>query len=488
VRRADGTIAPVELILRPIDFAGTPHVAIAVRDLQAHKEAEQHIRFLAHYDALTGVPNRSSFNKKLDQEIQFALTTGRRLAVLCLDLDRFKEVNDLFGHAAGDRMLQSVAARVSNELDDSQVLARLSGDEFAIIMPDLFHPMAAGRLAESILETLRLGNDNAETDASASTSIGIAVCPDDATDRQTLLSHADTALYRAKSEGRGTYRFFEAEMAAAVRERRMLEHDLRNAIARGQLSLVYQPQKNVVTGEVIGLEALLRWSHPTRGEVPPTEFIPIAEETGAILAIGEWVLRKACREAATWTRPLTVAVNVSAVQIYNANFPHMIHEVLFETELAPSRLELEITETALVRDLNRALATLRRIKVLGVHIAMDDFGTGYSSLSNLRAFPFDKIKIDGSFIKSVNADEQSAAIVRSVLGLGRALGFPVLAEGVETPAELEFLMRERCDEVQGYLLAIPDKIETFRHLTHGEAAAETTPVVVPFVSRTSFNG
>jgi diguanylate cyclase len=488
VHRADGTVAPVELILRPIDFDGTPHVAIAVRDLQAHKEAEQHIRFLAHYDALTGVPNRSSFNKKLDQEIQFALTTGRRLAVLCLDLDRFKEVNDLFGHAAGDRMLQSVAARVSNELDDSQVLARLSGDEFAIIMPDLFHPMAAGRLAESILETLRLGNDNAETDASASTSIGIAVCPDDATDRQTLLSHADTALYRAKSEGRGTYRFFEAEMAAAVRERRMLEHDLRNAIARGQLSLVYQPQKNVVTGEVIGLEALLRWSHPTRGEVPPTEFIPIAEETGAILAIGEWVLRKACREAATWTRPLTVAVNVSAVQIYNANFPHMIHEVLFETELAPSRLELEITETALVRDLNRALATLRRIKVLGVHIAMDDFGTGYSSLSNLRAFPFDKIKIDGSFIKSVNADEQSAAIVRSVLGLGRALGFPVLAEGVETPAELEFLMRERCDEVQGYLLAIPDKIETFRHLTHGEAAAETTPVVVPFVSRTSFNG
>jgi diguanylate cyclase (GGDEF)-like protein/PAS domain S-box-containing protein len=488
VHRADGTVAPVELILRPIDFDGTPHVAIAVRDLQAHKEAEQHIRFLAHYDALTGVPNRSSFNKKLDQEIQFALTTGRRLAVLCLDLDRFKEVNDLFGHAAGDRMLQSVAARVSNELDDSQVLARLSGDEFAIIMPGLFHPMAAGRLAESILETLRLGNDNAETDASASTSIGIAVCPDDATDRQTLLSHADTALYRAKSEGRGTYRFFEAEMAAAVRERRMLEHDLRNAIARGQLSLVYQPQKNVVTGEVIGLEALLRWSHPTRGEVPPTEFIPIAEETGAILAIGEWVLRKACREAATWTRPLTVAVNVSAVQIYNANFPHMIHEVLFETELAPSRLELEITETALVRDLNRALATLRRIKVLGVHIAMDDFGTGYSSLSNLRAFPFDKIKIDGSFIKSVNADEQSAAIVRSVLGLGRALGFPVLAEGVETPAELEFLMRERCDEVQGYLLAIPDKIETFRHLTHGEAAAETTPVVVPFVSRTSFNG
>jgi EAL domain-containing protein (putative c-di-GMP-specific phosphodiesterase class I) len=277
-------------------------------------------------------------------------------------------------------------------------------------------------------------------------------------------------------------------MGAAVRERRMLEHDLRNAIARDQLSLVYQPQKNVVTGEITGLEALLRWDHPTRGEVPPTEFIPIAEETGSILPIGEWVLRTACRDAATWSRPLTVAVNVSAVQIYNANFPHVIHEILFETNLSPSRLELEITETALVRDLNRALATLRRIKVLGVRIAMDDFGTGYSSLSNLRAFPFDKIKIDGSFIKSVNTDAQSAAIVRSVLGLGRALGFPVLAEGVETRAEFEFLINEQCDEVQGYLLAIPDKIESFRHLTHGDAAPSTTPVVVPFTSRTTSNG
>jgi diguanylate cyclase (GGDEF)-like protein/PAS domain S-box-containing protein len=488
VHRADGTTAPVELILRPIDFAGTPHVAIAVRDLQARKEAEQHIRFLAHYDVLTGIPNRSTFTKKLDQEIQFALATGRRLAVLCLDLDRFKEVNDLFGHAAGDRTLQSVATRVSNLLEDTQVFARLGGDEFAIIMPGLLHPMAAGRLAESILETLRSESDNAETDATISTSVGIAVCPDDALDRQALLSHADTALYRAKSEGRGTYRFFEAEMGAAVRDRRMLEHDLRNAIARGQMSLVYQPQKNVATGEITGLEALLRWNHPMRGEVPPTEFIPIAEESGAILAIGEWVLRTACREAATWSRPLTVAVNVSAVQIYNANFPHAIHEILFETELAPSRLELEITETAMVRDLNRALLTLRRIKVLGVRIAMDDFGTGYSSLSNLRAFPFDKIKIDGSFIKSVDADEQSAAIVRSVLGLGRALGFPVLAEGVETPAELEFLMNEKCDEVQGYLLATPDNIETFRLLTHGEAPSEATPVVVPFASRTTSNG
>jgi EAL domain-containing protein (putative c-di-GMP-specific phosphodiesterase class I) len=274
-------------------------------------------------------------------------------------------------------------------------------------------------------------------------------------------------------------------MGAAVRDRRLLEHDLRNAIARGELRLVYQPQKDIASGKVIGFEALLRWTHAMRGEVSPTEFIPIAEDSGAILAIGEWVLLTACREAATWTEPLTVAVNVSAVQIHNANFAHLVHEILFETGLPPTRLELEITETALVRDLNRALATLRRIKMLGVRIAMDDFGTGYSSLSNLRAFPFDKIKIDGSFIKSVNVNEQAAAIVRSVLGLGRALSLPVLAEGVETRAEFEFLESERCDEAQGYLLGRPGDIGGFRQLTHGIDAAEEPSVVVPLSAKAS---
>src|ERR1700726_5354006 len=303
-------------------------------------------------------------------------------------------------------------------------------------------------------------------------SIGIAICPEDATDRHTLLSQADIALYRAKNEGRGTYRYFDVSMGAALRERRHLEHDLRNAISRGELRLVYQPEKNIRAGKVVGFEALLRWKHPTRGEVSPAEFIPIAEDTGAILPIGEWVLRAACREAATWTQPLTIAVNVSAVQIHNANFAQLVHEILLETGLAPGQLELEITETALIRDLNRALATLRRIKMLGVRIAMDDFGTGYSSLSNLRAFPFDKIKIDGSFIKSVDSSGQAAAIVRSVLGLGRALSLPVLAEGVETRAEFEFLEGEKCDEAQGYLLGRPGDIEGFRQLTHGIDAAE----------------
>ena len=481
----DGSRTPVELIQRPVDFAGKPHRAIAVRDLRARKQAEKHIRFLAHHDALTGLPNRSSFNTKLDHKIEAALVTGQRLAVLCLDLDRFKEVNDLFGHAAGDRVLQAVAERVTGVLDESQMMARLSGDEFAIIVPDLSSPTVAGRIAETILETLQTASENTETDAPIATSIGIAICPDDATDRHALLSHADTALYRAKNEGRGTYRFFESSMGAAVRDRRLLEHDLRNAISRGQLRLVYQPQKDIQTGTIVGFEALLRWKHATRGDVPPVEFIPIAEDTGLILQIGEWVLRTACREAATWSKPLTVAVNVSAVQIHNANFAHTVHEILFETAFAPRRLELEITETALVRDLHRALATLRRIKMLGVRIAMDDFGTGYSSLSNLRAFPFDKIKIDGSFIKSVNVNDQAAAIVRSVLGLGRALNLPVLAEGVETNAELEFLENELCDEVQGYLLGRPANIEGFRQLTHGIDEAEERPTAIPLASKAS---
>jgi predicted signal transduction protein with EAL and GGDEF domain len=370
-------------------------------------------------------------------------------------------------------------------LDETQMIARLGGDEFGILLPGLSDPTVAGRVAETIIERLQCASENPDADPPVSTSIGIAICPDDATDRHAIMSHADTALYRAKNEGRGTYRFFEASMGAAVRDRRLLEHDLRNAIARGELSLVYQPQEDIASGKVIGFEALLRWTHATRGDVSPAEFIPIAEECGAILALGEWVLRNACREAATWTQPLTLAVNVSAVQIHNANFAHMIHEILFETGLAPARLELEITETALVRDLNRALATLRRLKVLGVRIAMDDFGTGYSSLSNLRAFPFDKIKIDGSFIKSVNVNEQAAAIVRSVLGLGRALSLPVLAEGVETRAEFEFLEHERCDEAQGFLLGRPGAIEAFRQLTHGVDAPETPSVVVPLPAKTS---
>jgi diguanylate cyclase (GGDEF)-like protein/PAS domain S-box-containing protein len=483
LRHVDGSVSPVEVIQHEVNFGGKRLIAIAVRDLQARKKAEQHIRFMAHHDALTGLPNRASFNKKLDQEISVALATKQSLAVLCIDLDRFKEVNDLFGHAVGDVLLQTVATCVGGLLDDSQMMARLGGDEFAIIAPGLSNPGVAGRIAENIMEALRSAGEGSAHGSHISCSIGIAICPNDATDRQALLTEADTALYRAKMEGRGTYRFFEATMGAQVRDRRLLEHELRHAIARREMNLVYQPQTDIKSGEIVGFEALLRWNHPSRGNISPETFIPIAEECGTILQIGEWVLREACREAASWVHPLSIAVNVSAVQLHHADFSRRVHEVLIQTKLSPQRLEIEITETALVRDLVRALATLRQLKSMGIRIAMDDFGTGYSSLSNLRAFPFDKIKIDGSFIRSVDSSEQAATIVRAVLGLGRGLGLPVLAEGVETSDELKFLADELCDEAQGFLLGRPAQIESFRHLTHNAGKAGELPRRIDFEGR-----
>jgi len=350
------------------------------------------------------------------------------------------------------------------------MMARLGGDEFAIVAPGLSDPGQAMRIAENVLEALRVESEiSSTTTGMVSTSIGIALFPADASDRASLMSHADTALYRAKAEGRGTYRFFENAMGEQVRHRRLVEHDLRYAISRGELSLVYQPQARASTQEIIGFEALLRWNNRERGMIPPNVFIPIAEECGLILQIGEWVLREACREAARWTRPLTLAVNISAIQLHAPNFAQLVHRVLFETGLPSRRLELEITETALIQDLHRALSTLRQLKALGVRIAMDDFGKGYSSLSNLRAFPFDKIKIDASFIKAVDQGGQAATIVRAVLGLGRGLDLPVLAEGFETAEELAFLNSEACQEVQGYFLGRPQLITFYGQYTGVES-------------------
>ena len=469
LRGADGALVPVEIIVRSVDYANAPHYAVAIRDLRARRRAEGQIHFLAHHDPLTGLANRASFNTRFEREIRAAQIAGRRLAVMCLDLDRFKEVNDLFGHAAGDAVLQRVGRTVTALLDDSQMMARLGGDEFAILAP-CKEAVEAGALAERVIDALRADRPD-EDGAQIAASVGIALYPDDATERDVLFGHADTALYKAKSEGRGTYRFFEARMGAQVHERRMIEHDLKHAIARGEISLVYQPQHDLATQALTGFEALIRWYHPQRGMVSPAVFIPIAEESGLILQIGEWVLREACREAATWRDGLTVAVNVSAVQIHARTFATFVHETLIASGLAAGRLELEITETALIRDPLRALLTLRQLKALGLRIAMDDFGTGYSSLSNLRAFPFDKIKIDASFIKSVETTPQAAAIVRSVLGLGSGLGIPVLAEGVETDAELRFLQGEDCNAAQGYLLGRPAPIAQFAHLVSRDAAA-----------------
>ena len=457
---ADGGVIPVEMIVRPVEYAAKPHQAVALRDLRARRRAEKQIHFLAHHDPLTGLANRASFALRLENEMRAANAASRKLAVLCLDLDRFKEVNDLFGHAAGDLLLQRVATAVSRLLEADQMMARLGGDEFAILMP-CEHAVAAGRLAEAVIAAVEGTSQDGHEGPPAATSIGIAIYPDDAREPTLLLSYADTALYRAKDEGRNTFRFYEQRMGNEVRERRLLEHDLRHAIARREFEIVYQPQTAVGSGDTIGFEALLRWRHPVHGDVAPSLFIPIAEESGTILPIGEWILREVCREAASWPKRLSIAVNVSAVQIHAANFVSLVHEVLLNTGLEASRLEIEITETALIRDPTRALHTLRQLKALGLRIAMDDFGTGYSSLSNLRSFPFDKIKIDRSFVRSVGTNEQTAAIVRSVLGLGRGLGLPVLAEGVETEEELRFLQAEECFAAQGYLIGRPGSIDTF---------------------------
>ncbi|KMO22668.1 putative bifunctional diguanylate cyclase/phosphodiesterase [Methylobacterium platani] len=466
---ADGEVLPVDVIRRPL--GNRPCHAFAFRDLRARRQAERHIQFLAHHDTLTGLPNRATFRARLDEEIALARAGGGLVAVLCLDLDRFKDVNDLYGHAMGDGLLQALARWVAPVLGPRQMMARLGGDEFAVLVPDIAGPDEAGLLAEAILAVIREGNARAGSGPILATSIGIAVCPTDAEDGQTLLNQADAALYCAKNHGRGIHRFFEPILAAQIRDRRALEHDLRHAVERDELRVVYQPQMAVDCGTVVGFEALLRWQHPERGNVPPDLFIPISEETGSILGIGEWVLRETCREAASWEKPLRIAVNVSAIQLHAPGFAELVHEVLVVTGLTPARLELEITETALVRDPVRALAALRRIKAMGVRIAMDDFGTGYSSLSNLRAFPFDKIKIDRSFIRAVDVNRETAAIMRAVLGLGRGLGLPVLAEGVETSAELAFLGAENCHEAQGYLLGRPGPIAHFAEHTHQDRDA-----------------
>lgn len=472
VRHAGGHLTPVEILARHVDYGGAAHTVYAIRDLSERKKAEAEIRHLALHDPLTGLPNRRAFTDKLAAEIAaHNPAADSKIALLCLDLDRFKEVNDLFGHAAGDALLQRVATCVTAILDSRHMLARLGGDEFAIVAPGLAGKDSAAALAETVLAAFRDANINACAEGLMATSIGVALYPGDAIDADTLVSHADTALYRAKVEGRNTWRFYDSSMGHEVRQRRVMEHELRHAAARNQFHLVYQPQKRLDTGETLGFEALLRWTHPVQGDIAPSIFVPLAEENGSIVQIGEWVLEQACAEAAQWDNHLIVAVNVSGVQLHSPDFAGLVHTILLRTGLSPQRLEIEITETALVRDMNRALTALRQIKALGVRVAMDDFGTGYSSLSNLRAFPFDKIKIDGSFIRSVDRNEQAATIVKAVLGIGRGLGLPVLAEGVETIQELNFLAGELCQIGQGYYLGKPASIDSFSEDESREPAA-----------------
>jgi diguanylate cyclase (GGDEF)-like protein len=414
---------------------------------------------MAHFDGLTDLPNRAAFNECLATTLERAAREKERFALLCLDLDRFKEVNDVFGQAAGDAVLRKVAERLADSCGEA-FLARLGGDEFAVIASGGPQPAGAAALAERLMAAFA---DEFTVDGHrlhVGLSIGVAIFPADGADLSSLLANANAALHRAKTGGRGAICFFEADMDQQLRERRALVHDLHSAIERGELMVFYQPQARI-DGEITGFEALVRWKHPMRGVIAPDVFIPAAEESGLILAIGEWVLREACREAASWPKPLNIGVNLSPVQFRHGDLPGLVHAMLLETGLSPGRLELEITESVLIDDFSRGIAILRRLKLLGVHIAMDDFGTGYSSLSNLQAFAFDRIKIDRSFISSLQSNRQSATIVRAVIGLGRGLDLPVIAEGVETADQLAFLSSESCDEVQGFLVGRPLPIEAY---------------------------
>ncbi|VVT00049.1 Diguanylate cyclase [Sphingomonas sp. EC-HK361] len=417
-------------------------------------EREHRITHLAFHDSLTDLPNRTFFRQSLDQSIARLTRTGDRVAVLCLDLDGFKGINDTLGHPVGDALLRRVGLMLLDLAPDGLV-ARLGGDEFAIILAEAFDDDRPRALAQTILDALVEPIDVQGHIIPTGVSVGIAIGPGDGVDADQLLKNADLALYRAKQDGRGVYRFFETSLDQAARARRQLELDLRTALKTGQFRLNYQPIYDLKSDSISGFEALLRWDHPTRGLVSPVEFIPVAEDTGLIIAIGEWVLHEACREAKSWPSTVRIAVNVSPIQFRNPGFAAVVMQALARSGLNPQRLEIEITESVFLDGEEPVVALLHQLRAMGIRVALDDFGTGYSSLSYLRSFPFDKIKIDKSFVDSVAQDSGAAAIVRAIVDLATALHMETTAEGVEDSSQLDRLRSQGCSSIQGYLFSRP---------------------------------
>jgi diguanylate cyclase (GGDEF)-like protein/PAS domain S-box-containing protein len=458
-----------------LDEAGQPQYLIKTHeDVTDRRQTESRMAHMAYHDGLTDLPNRAAFLQALAQMIEACEGTGEEFAVLSVDLDGLKEVNDVFGHAIGDKLLIEVSRRIQASARGG-VVARLSGDEFGLII-DGKQPVAGMLLAEQLAEVLAKEFQIDGKSVRTGVTTGISVFPHNGADAASLLANAGAALFRAKAKSRGSISIYEPEMDQQIRDRRVLHQDLSLAIKNGELSLYYQPQATsghtVASSEVIGFEALARWLHPVRGFVPPGDFIPLAEESGLIVEMGEWILREACREAASWRKPLQIAVNLSPAQFMHGDLVSLVHSILLETGLAPGRLELEITEGVLIEDFDRGLALLRRLKALGVRVSMDDFGSGYSSLSYLQAFPFDKIKIDRAFVINLGRNPQSAAIVRAVIGLGHGLEMSIVAEGVETQEQLGFLADEGCDAVQGYFIGRPAPIGQFAALVGRADAME----------------
>ncbi|MBR0933064.1 bifunctional diguanylate cyclase/phosphodiesterase [Bradyrhizobium jicamae] len=458
----DGRI--ISLIKAPLTTGGSITIHM---DVTEKRNSERKIAFLAHHDALTALANRVQLREHIERTVKDVDRAGRA-AILCLDLDNFKTVNDTLGHSVGDALLCAVAGRLQGLLGEGDLVSRTGGDEFAIVQTASEHAVeAAAALAPGIIEALSAPFEIGDHTVVIGASVGIAMAPDDGGDADQLLKNADMALYRAKGEGRGRFHFFEPEMDVKAQNRRLLELDLRKAIGAREFELFYQPIVNLADNRISGFEALLRWNHPTRGRVPPGEFIPVAEETGLITTIGEWVIRQACIDAKTWPSDLRVAVNVSPVQFRAKGLALIVTSAVANAGLIPDRLELEITETVLMHDNEETLATLRQLQVLGVRISMDDFGTGYSSLSYLRSFPFDKIKIDQSFVRDLINNPDSIGIIRAIAGLGQSMGVTTTAEGVETQEQLDQMRNEGCTEVQGFFYSRPVPVSEVASLLSG---------------------
>jgi diguanylate cyclase (GGDEF)-like protein len=423
-------------------------------DVTSRQQAEASIAFMARHDALTKLPNRTLFRERMEEALAMACR-GAQFAVICLDLDNFKHVNDTLGHPVGDGLLVAIAGRLQNCVREGDTVARVGGDEFAIIQLAAEQPHDAEALVERVIAAFREPCDVHGHQVTAGASIGVTVAPGDGVSYETLMRDADIALYLAKTEGRGTVRFFEPEMDARIHTRRMLELDLQGAVSRNEFELYYQPLVSLVTNGIIGFEALLRWRHPVRGLVSPLDFIPVTEETGMIVAIGAWALQTACFEAENWPAQVSVAVNLSPVQFRNGDLVETVQAALDISGLRPERLELEITESVLLRDTAGTLTTLHRLRSMGIGVALDDFGTGYSSLSYLHRFPFSKIKIDQTFVRDLLTSRESMSIIHAVTGLGQSLGIRTIAEGVETQEQLDKLREKGCTEAQGYFFGRP---------------------------------
>ena len=448
-RLADGRF--ISILGRPLPNGG---LISTHEDVSDRKKVEARIAHMAMHDALTALPNRRYFEDALCRAVE-PRAGQSAFAVLCLDLDHFKPVNDTLGHLVGDKLLRAVAKRLLANVRETDILARLGGDEFAVLQTSIRGPEQTATLAERLVTTLAEPFDIDDHRIVVGVSVGVAIAPGAGGDGMELLRNADLALYCSKSEGRGRYRFFEAEMHARAQLRHDFERDLRSGLSANQFELHYQPLINVQAGTISGFEALLRWNHPVRGRVSPAEFIPIAEETGLIGQIGSWVLKEACREAATWPDNVRIAVNLSSHQFKGGTLALDVAAALGLSGLPAERLELEITETALLQNTGETIETLKQIRALGARISMDDFGVGYSSLNYLRAFPFDKIKIDKCFVHDLADGSHSAAILRAVVGLAVSLGMDTTAEGVETAEQLGTLRAEGCTEVQGYYFSTP---------------------------------